>query len=200
MSEVGRPYRMGRRGAAMERTRTALVESAAELFLSRPYEQVTLAAIAGGAGVSVQTLLNHFVSKEGVLMSAIDALSARVHALRGDVAPGDVQAAVDALVGQYEKVGDLNVHALQQSGRFAELEQLIAVARADHLAWLERTFDRWLPAPSDATARRRTLQALYAVTDVGAWKLLRRDLGNSRVETARILRLLLDRVLVEPKG
>ena len=35
------------------------------------------------------------------------------------------------------------------------------------------------------------LAALYAVTDVGTWKLLRRDLGHSRAETTAVLQSLI---------
>ena len=50
--------------------------------LERAFEDVTLAAIASAAGVSHQTVLNHFESKEGVVLAVAEIL-ARGH----DVGP-----------------------------------------------------------------------------------------------------------------
>ena len=62
-------------------------------------------------------------------------------------------------------------------------------ARRRHPASLEETFGARPPA--DAPIRRRALAALYAVTDVGTWKLLRRDLGHSRADTSAVLQSLI---------
>jgi hypothetical protein len=48
-------------------TREAIVHGAHRLFFERHYEDVTFAEIATAAGVSHQTVLNHFESKEGVV-------------------------------------------------------------------------------------------------------------------------------------
>jgi hypothetical protein len=65
----------------------------------------------------------------------------------------------------------------------------VEFGRAHHTAWLEAMFADALPtAPA---ARRRSIAALYAVTDVGTWKLLRRDLDRSRRDTAAVLGALL---------
>jgi hypothetical protein len=63
---------------------------------------------------------------------------------------------------------------------------------------LEQAFGVQLP-PTGAH-RRRALAALYAVTDVGTWKLLRRDLGHSERETAAVLRGLLHAALASVPG
>ena len=46
------------------------------LFLEHAFEDVTLAAIAAAAGVSHQTVLNHFSSKEGVVLAVAEELRA----------------------------------------------------------------------------------------------------------------------------
>jgi len=43
--------------------------------------------------------------------------------------------------------------------------------------------------PTGPAARRRTLAALYAATDVGTWRLLRLDLGHSRRVTTDVMRI-----------
>jgi hypothetical protein len=94
---------------------------------------------------------------------------------------------------QYEALGDANVRLAAVAERIPELARAVEFGRAHHTDWLETTFADSLP--DDARARRRMVAALYAVTDVGTWKLLRRDLGHSRAETAAVLRFLLRAVL-----
>ena len=60
----------GDRTAKQERsreTRRKLVESCLALVERRPFDQVTVADIAGGAGVSVGNFYRRFSSKEGIL-------------------------------------------------------------------------------------------------------------------------------------
>ena len=94
---------------------------------------------------------------------------------------------------QYEALGDANVRLQAVAERIPLLAQGVELARARHSAWLEEAFGEQLPA--DPRARRRALAALYAVTDVGTWKLLRRDLGHSRAETTAVLQFLLSAAL-----
>jgi hypothetical protein len=94
---------------------------------------------------------------------------------------------------QYEALGDGNVRLAAVAERIPVLARGLEGARATHLGWLEETFAVQLPAePRD---RRRVLAALYAVTDVGTWKLLRRDLGHSRAETTTVVENLVRAVL-----
>jgi len=44
------------------------------------------------------------------------------------------------------------------------------------------------------------LDALYAATDVGTWKLLRRDLGLSKPRTAAAMQALIRGALRDPTG
>ena len=45
-------------------------------FLAEPYDDVTIASVARDAGVSHQTLLNHFESKEGLFAAAAERFAA----------------------------------------------------------------------------------------------------------------------------
>src|SRR3712207_4119575 len=102
-----RTYSMTNRSARAEATRQPIVEAAAALFLERRYGEVTLAGIAEAAGVSHQTVLNHFESKAGVVAGVVAAMEGQTLAARSDgVEPGDVAGAVHALVGDYERMGD----------------------------------------------------------------------------------------------
>jgi hypothetical protein len=55
-----------------------------------------------------------------------------------------------------------------------------------HWGWVQRVFAPLLTDLRGA-ARRRRVAALVALTDVYTWKLLRLDLGLSRLETERTL-------------
>ncbi len=88
----------------------------AALFLEKAVEDVTLASIAAAAGVSHQTVLNHFESKEGVIIAVAELLREETTNTR-DATPGDVAGAVRALVGDYEQMGDANIRWIASSER-----------------------------------------------------------------------------------
>ena len=67
-----RTYTMSARADSVAETRDRIARRAMELFFDQPYEDVTLAAIAGASRVSHQTVLNHFESKEGVALAVGD--------------------------------------------------------------------------------------------------------------------------------
>ena len=64
MKTKKKPYSMELRAAAAEATRERILSAAADVFLEGWYDDVTIAAIAKRAGVSGQTVINHFGSKE----------------------------------------------------------------------------------------------------------------------------------------
>jgi AcrR family transcriptional regulator len=179
-----RTYTMGSRADAVVATRDRIVAAARALFIEHSYEDVTLAAIAKAAGVSHQTVLNHFESKEGVVLGVADALRGDTLAARYDAQPGDVPGAVRALVGDYETMGDANFR-WAATDRLPTLGELLDEARRTHQAWLVDMFGDRLP--TTPAARKRAVHALHAATDVYVWKLLRRDLHLSRTETEKTM-------------
>ena len=189
MPQAARNYRLQARAMGVERTRERILGQAQDRFFTLPYDEVRLGDIALAAGVSEQTLLNHFSSKERLLLAVAEFIGPEVEGLRGPVVPGDVDAAVRGLMRQYERYGDANVRLVAVAERIPALDRAVEVGRRSHTAWLETTFADSLP--TDPAASRRALAALYAVTDVGTWKLLRRDLGRSRRDTAAVLAALL---------
>lgn len=184
---------MGARADAVSATRERIVAAATELLMEQPYEDVTLVAIAKAAGLSHQTILNHYESKEGVARAVAAAIGADTTAARAAAAPGDVAGAVRVLVGEYERIGDANVRWAATADRLGELAEVLDGARQSHQAWLAEIFGGSLP--TEARARRRRLHALHAATDVYTWKLLRRDLRLSRNETEKIIAELVVGVL-----
>lgn len=188
-----RTYTMSARADALAETRERIARSAIQLFFDSWYEDVTLAAIAAAAGVSHQTVLNHFESKEGVALAAMEIVKAETSSRRSEAPSDDVAGAVHVLVDEYERFGDANVRWAVSAERLGRLAPLLDEGRASHRQWLGRVFAFGLPP--QAADRRRVINALHAATDVYAWKLLRRDLGLSRAETERTMVGLVNGVL-----
>lgn len=180
-----RSYSMSARAGHVVATRDRIVASAVELFMQRRFDDVTLAEIATAAGVSHQTVLNHFESKEGVAFAAAEVIAAATDQARGVPPVGNPAALVRVLVNDYELIGDANVQWVMDAERLGSLSTFLDRARRSHAEWLETAFAAELP--EDPKARRTVLMAVYAATDVYTWKLLRRDFGLSKAQTERIM-------------
>ncbi|HZD73555.1 MAG TPA: TetR/AcrR family transcriptional regulator [Actinomycetota bacterium] len=194
MTQTGkRAYTMRARADGVAATRGRIVRAMLRLALEQAYEDITLAAIAAAAGVSHQTVINHFESKEGVAFAVADLLREETGVARAKARPGDVKGAVSVLVGEYERIGDANVRWALTAERLGRLAPLLDEARAGHQEWIRRVFADRLPEPP--AERRHAVNALHAATDVYIWKLLRRDLKLSRAETVRSMVDLVNGIL-----
>jgi AcrR family transcriptional regulator len=180
---VTRTYDMTNRARQAAETTERIVAAAERLLAARPVDEVTLQAIADGAGVTVQTVLRHMGSRDGCFEAVARRVAARVEDQRGGVRPGDVEAAVAALLEHYEADGRLILNLLAQEGGGDPFALRTAEkGRSYHRAWVERSF-----APALARADREAIDALVAATDLYVWKLLRLDLGRSVAETRSVL-------------
>lgn len=176
---------MGVRADSAAATRDRIIAAAGEMFLTEAVEDVTLARIAKAAGVSHQTVLNHFENKDGVIRAVAEVLGAETIEIRSASTPGDVPAAVHALVDDYERMGDANFRWASSADRSEGLAEVLAGARVGHQSWITTMFGDSLP--KRGRARTRAIAALHAATDVYTWKLLRRDLGLDRNETEKTI-------------
>src|SRR4051812_846868 len=140
MNTDTRTYTMRARADAVEATRERMARAALERFISEPYEAVTIAAVAKDAGVSHQTLLNHFGSKEGLFTAATGVFGADVERIRGDAKARDAASAVALVLDQYEASGDGNVRLAMQDQRIPAVKEAMDFARASHQTWLEEVF------------------------------------------------------------
>lgn len=186
-------YSMGARAEAVAETRDRIARAMLKLALAQPFEDITLVAIAHASGVSHQTVLNHFESKEGVAVAAARILAHDTRAARAKAEPGDLAGTIAVLVGEYERIGDANARWAMSSERLGSLAALLDQARVEHQAWLTRMFGEMLPGARHA--QRRALLALHAATDVYTWKLLRRDLRLTRQETEAVITELVKGIL-----
>jgi AcrR family transcriptional regulator len=191
-----RRYSMTTRAASAAQTRERMLGAAFRLIDSHPYDEVTLQLIAQEAGVSAQTLILHFGSKEGLLKELILWWRPKEEAMR-DVPEGDCEAAARALCHRYAKMGATTLRLLALEDQIESLRPLVDIGRTSHRAWVERTFGRSLH--HTGAARQRRIMELVAVFDVYTWHVLRRVLSEE--ETIRAMAELARGVLGgEPKA
>lgn len=171
-----RAYRGTAQAEVAALTRQRIIEAALHLFEAEWFEQVSLQRVAERASVTVQTILRHFASKEGLLFAVAAVVRETTLSERADVSTGDIEAGVAYLVEHYERVGDRMIRLLAQEERYPPLKELMNEGRAIHHAWVTRVFSPAMPTPAE---RERLVPQLIAVCDVYVWKLLRRDGGLS---------------------
>jgi AcrR family transcriptional regulator len=193
-----RGYTLGARAESREATTQRILAAARTAFLESPYEDVTLNRVANAAGVSHQTLLNHFGSKDGLFAAFGEEHHLEIQALRSRVKPGDPRSLISALMEQYERFGDVNVRWEILEERSDLVAEGMSEARKHHLGWLEEQFAEWLDIP--ARERRRRVALLCVATDVKTWKLLRRHLGHGRQATAALMLELVEAALSPADG
>ena len=175
-------------------TRQRILDAALALYAEKWIDEVTLEQVAAGGGVTVQTVIRHFGSKEGLFEAAAREAYIQAQRQRDKAPAGDIAGAVRNLVEHYEEVGDRVLRALAQEERYPALRPMMDAGRRGHRAWVERTLHTFL-ASHDERMRERLLAELVAVTDVYVWKLLRRDLGLSRAATEHALQEMVSALL-----
>jgi AcrR family transcriptional regulator len=165
MATSTRPYTLGAREVAMRETRVRILESAHALWRERWHDEVTLADVAAGAGVSVQTVVNHFGGKDALIAALVEWLdhddSVRLVAQLKE--ERDRRARLDLLV-QLQREGctsheenqlffDLLPHVLRDPRMRERLAELYE--------WY-RELDGWVLAP-EGDARRDDVRLLAAL-------------------------------------
>jgi AcrR family transcriptional regulator len=186
------------RAEKREQTRRRIVAAMEEAMMTTAYPSIRVADVAASAGVSSQTVHQHFASKERLFLAAVAALGREILAARAATAPRDVDGVVRELVREYERYGDVNWSMLLLEQQSEAVAAALRFGRAGHRAWLEERFGASLPtAPR---LRRQALDGLYAATDVGTWKLLRRDLALSPARTRDAMAMLVRGALREETG
>jgi AcrR family transcriptional regulator len=192
-----RPYRMEARAKSTEATRLKILEAVEVAFEELFYDELTLAAIAERAGVSVQTVLRHFDSKESLFTASYLRTAEKMGAERGPLPSGNLKEIVTDLVDHYERFGNRILWMLAQEEREPTLKNLADLGRLYHLHWCRQAFAPSLKGLRGGTRERRLAQ-FVAGTDIYTWKLLRRDRELSSEQTKVAMRELLE-PLTEPR-
>ncbi len=188
-----RTYTMKGRARSVEETRRRILQAAFELHTEQLAARIALDAVAERAGVSVQTVLRHFGSRDGLLRATAEHGRAQVAEERR--APvGDVAAAVRVLLDHYELRGPGVLMLLAQETDDDVIRSITDDGRRLHHAWVAEVFAPFLdPLPTDD--RAALLDLLVVATDVYTWKLLRQDRGLSRDRTEQRIRRMLGALL-----
>ena len=189
-----RSYRMTARAEAAAETERRIFGATRELASERAFAQVTLEDIATSAGVTAQTVIRRYGSKDGLVRAVATAVRAEVQEQRFEAPVGDVAGAVANLVEHYETTGDGTFRLLCQEEQVPVLGEVLESGRELHRDWVRRVFAPWLEPLDGAERKRRTAQ-LVAICDLFVWKLLRRDLGLSPRQTEHAIQEMLERVL-----
>jgi AcrR family transcriptional regulator len=189
---------MDSRAAAVQRTREAILEAAEALFTDRAFDEVTLGDVAAAAGVAQQTVVNHFGSKERLVLTGMqERIAPRITAQRAAVRPGDLDSVVAITVDDYEVTGRNTLRLLAAAERFETMAEIARAGRDFHHGWVRHALGPQLERLDEA-AREETARLLAVALDVRTWAQLRLDDGRSVDETRRDLRRFLEALLREP--
>jgi AcrR family transcriptional regulator len=171
-----RPYVMRARADAAAATRDRIIGSARELLVQHSFEDMTIDAIAEGAGTTTRTVLRVFGNKEEVFAQALHSLGQFGQA---PITPGDLDALIGGTYDFYEKIGDTVIRWLADEPRIPAMREHLKICRKHLRAWVAAAFGPTLTR-LQGERRKEVHDALIVAFDVYTWKLLRRDFGLSR--------------------
>ncbi|HTA96962.1 MAG TPA: TetR/AcrR family transcriptional regulator [Solirubrobacteraceae bacterium] len=194
--EPTREYKQVERAKAQERTREALIEAATDEFFEGNWLKTSLDSLSRKAGVTRQTLLRHFGSKDGLLMQSLMRGAAQVHDQRWSTPTTSVADAVDNVIDHYEDWGERSVRVGAWQRGPTVLALFANAARQIHYDWVEHAFAHWLEGFDDE-ARAQLRAILIVLCDVQTWWILSNDLGLPRREVHAILTDQIERALEE---
>jgi AcrR family transcriptional regulator len=188
-----RPRRRERRGPTLreqrrQRTREAIVDAAAELFIERGFDHVSVMEIAQRAGVVEKTVFNHFPVKEGLVFEADPPMrAALLDAVRRRPAGESVAAAA----------GNFVVAAVSQLGSPAAAEGMAEMARVIRGSRTLQAREREiLGMLTDTLAEQITLETRASAGELEPWLAANAVLGLY----SALLELARNRVLAGASG
>jgi AcrR family transcriptional regulator len=196
--QKSRTYDSRNRDLAAARTGYRILQATEDLFMEGPFADVTLNAVAGRAGVTVQTVIRRFGDRAGLIRATAESAAARVSDQRNAAPPGDVHAGIENLLDHYETTATLALKLLAEEHSSADLAAITGAARQIHRQWCERMFAPFLEPLAGTPDHDRRLAQFVAVCDVYTWKLLRRDAGLSRDQVALSLHEMLEPFIRRP--
>src|ERR1700678_1173867 len=136
-----RRYSMATRGRQAEATRQRILAAARDLFAAKS-SGFTLESVAGAAGVSVQTVLRAFGSKEALIIAAVGTFrGGRSRPVERAASP---EQTVRRLFDDYEEIGHRVVWILAEEHQVTGFAEAARLGRANHRGWVEQSFEAQL--------------------------------------------------------
>ena len=177
-STATRTYVQRDRAKAAQANTERIMQAALDLFVERPFDQITLGAVAERAGVGLQTVIRRVGTKDGLVRAAGEWVDPQIQASRGAPPDSDPRAVADAVARQYERWGALTDRMLRQEDASPALAEMAELGRTNHRAWIETTFHAELEGlgPDERHALRARL---VGVTGIELWGVLRSVEGLS---------------------
>lgn len=189
-----RTYTMRARAESTTRTRERILDAVIALSEERLSLEIVLEAVAERASVSVQTVLRHFGSRQGLFEQAQARQLAQVRAERATPV-GDAAAAVRTIVAFYDRLGEWSLRLQAQEHCDQLSRQTVQLGRRVHREWVEEVF---VPQLAGRRDRNELVDLLVIATDVLTWKILRRDGGMDPSTTCKRMLRLVRAVLCGP--
>ena len=131
---------MSARAEAAAATGERLLEAAWKHFGTLAYEEVRLREIAADAGVTEQTLLARFHSKDALLAAAYRWWGRREISRRDTAPVGRFPEAVTNVFDHYEAHGTAILRMLSQEDRIPAVREMTDRGRDYHRDWVSRVF------------------------------------------------------------
>jgi AcrR family transcriptional regulator len=182
-----RSYTMRARAESTTKTRERILDAVIALSEERLSLEIVLGDVAARAGVTVQTVLRHFGSRQNLFEQAQARLVAQVQAERATPV-GDAESAVRTIVTFYDRLGEWTLRLQAQEHSDEPSRRLVQLGRRIHRDWVEAVFAPQLAGRRD---REELVDLLVVATDLLTWKILRRDGGMNRSSTCkRMLRFV----------
>jgi len=186
------------RAKQVARNDRKIIDAMADLWLEVPMSELTLDKVSQKSGVTVRTILRKFGSKEGLIRACIENDGDRFTRKRMQVTPGDLPGILDALLEEYEYMGDALIRTLTVEYEFPVTQTLLKNARMFHREWCAIVFEPFLPEKISDNYET-ILSAFISSTEFYLWKLLRRDLGKSQEQCQKIFLFSLESLAAHVK-
>lgn len=188
---------MKARADAVQQTHQRIVRAGAEIMWEKASPDITLDDVSERSGVTVQTILRHFGTRDKLLDAIEGVLRQQIVAER-HAPPGDVDAAVQIIFDHYELRGDVVLRLLGQEFWNERIRAGMDGGRQTHREWVERVFGPYMDE-YPVVEREELIDLLVVATDVYTWKLLRRDRALERRQAEERVKRLIAAILAHKK-
>lgn len=195
-----RKYDSSKRKAQAEVRRKHILQCSARVISDATDDEFRLEDVAQAAGVSVQTILRAFGSKDGLMVATLEteAPDAVDFTAFANIEVNDLDTFVRTVFSVYDKIGDLVIRALADEHRSPVFQKSLDVGRMYHKDWVSQVF-----APNierrPPEERQVLFHALLTATDIYIWKILRRDEALSLEDSVATVTFTLKALIQEKK-